>query len=109
MTNIFSFEVLLSNNYFFNKFNSSIQKEPSRGALMKRCFENMQQMYKFHVNFFEVAFLRGCSLGVTEGLLLPKIIFKYKSIGLLYCRFFGVEKQQELYSDSIRTKPYFWE
>ena len=36
----------LCNNLWKKKTKSSIQKQPSRGTLRKRCSENMQQMYR---------------------------------------------------------------
>ena len=52
---------LLTNKYF-------VQKQPCRGALKKRCFENMQQIYRITpmpkcdlCNFIEIALRHGCS------------------------------------------------
>ena len=36
----------LCNNLWKKKTKSSIQKQPSRGTLRKRCSENMQQIYR---------------------------------------------------------------
>ena len=52
---------LLTNKYF-------VQKQPSRGALKKRCFENMQQIYRITpmpkcdlCNFIEITLRHWCS------------------------------------------------
>ena len=55
----------------FVRSRSNCQKQPSRGVLMKRCSDNMQQIYrrtpmkcnlnKVENNFIEIALLHGCS------------------------------------------------
>ena len=56
-------------NNFLNSYDSSYrQKQPSRGVLKKRCFENMQQIYRrtpmpkcMQSNCIEITFRHGCS------------------------------------------------
>ena len=58
----------------FIAFSKVMQKQPSRGALRKRCFENIQQIYSrtpmpkcdfnkvaLQSNFIEITLPRGCS------------------------------------------------
>ena len=71
------------------------QKQPSRGVFIKRCFENMQQMYrgapipkfdfnKVQNNFFEIILRHWCS--PVNLLLIFRIPFpKNTSEGLLLC------------------------
>ena len=88
---------------------NSVQKQPSRRVLRKRCFENMQQIYrrtpmpkcdfnKFASNFIEIALRHGCSpvnllhifktpfLKNTSGRLLLTNSFHYCSINQCLCQ-----------------------
>ena len=44
----------------FHQFHKLMQKQSSRGVPLKRCPENIQQIYK-KTQFIEIVFLHGCS------------------------------------------------
>ena len=63
-------EVIVIRGVFRTLLNINYQKQPSRSVIIKRCSENMQQIYRrtrmskcdLLCNFYEITLRRGCSL-----------------------------------------------